>query len=147
MFDDPRSSDDPRDCGDDARDRGSIDPRDAFVDKLHLPTGPDREIVRDRDREYTLRQSESRTLSIVGSFRVVSSRDLRDHDGRPLDANRGDLRHLREQGLVRAIQVDGHRDVAVVLTGLRTQARVPGVPAGAESRARGQRRPSQSRRV
>jgi hypothetical protein len=47
---------------------------------------------------------------------VVSSLDLRDHDGRPLDANRGDLRHLREHGLVRAIQVDGHRDVAVVLT-------------------------------
>ena len=95
MFDDPRSSDDPRAPGTDARDRDTIDPRDAFVDKLHLPTGPDREIVRDRDREYSLRHSESRTLSIVGSFRVVSSRDLRDHNGRPLDANRGDLRHLR----------------------------------------------------
>ena len=116
MFDDPRSSRDARDRDANARDRDPIDPRDAFVDKLHLPAGPDREIVRDRDREYTLRDSESRTLSIVGSFRVVSSQDLRDHDGRPLDANRGDLRHLREQGLVRAIQVDGHRDVAVVLT-------------------------------
>jgi hypothetical protein len=115
MFDDPRSSDDPRNRGD-ARDREPVDPRDAFVDKVDLPRGPDRDIVRDREREYTLRDSESRTLSIIGSFRVVSSRDLRDHDGRPLDASRGDLRHLREQGLVRAIQVDGHRDVAVVLT-------------------------------
>lgn len=116
MFDDPRTLDDPRDRDADARDREPMDPRDAFVDKLDLPRGPDRELVRDRDRDYTLRDSESRTLSITGSFRVVSSRDLRDHDGRPLDASRGDLRHLREQGLVRAIHVDGHRDVAVVLT-------------------------------
>ena len=46
MFDDPRSSDDPRDRAADARERDPIDPREAFVDKLHLPTGPDREIVR-----------------------------------------------------------------------------------------------------
>src|SRR5207249_2538126 len=75
-----------------------------------------REIVRDRDREYDIRGSESRTLSIVGTFRVVSSRDLRDHDGQPLDPRRGDLRHLREQDLVRTVTVDGHRHVAVVLT-------------------------------
>ncbi|PYQ90781.1 MAG: hypothetical protein DMG02_08415 [Acidobacteria bacterium] len=116
MFDDPRWGDDPRERDDDSRDRDPLDPRDAFVDKLNLPRGFEREIVRDRDREYELRGSESRTLSIVGSFRVVSSRDLRDHDGRPLDSRKGDLRHLREQGLVRTISVDGHRDVAVVLT-------------------------------
>ena len=85
MFDDPRSSDDARDRGAGARDRDPIDPRDAFVDKLDLPRGTDREMVLHRDREYTLRDSESRTLSIVGAFRVVSSRDLRDHDGQPLD--------------------------------------------------------------
>ncbi len=116
MFDDPRSSDDPRDRDNDSRDRDSSDPRDVFLNELDLPRGLDREIVRDRDREYTLRDSESRTLSIVGSFRLVSSRDLRDHDDRPLDASKGDLRHLREQGLVRTIEVDGHRDAAVVLT-------------------------------
>ncbi len=32
-----------------------------------------------RDREYMLRGFESPTLSIVGAFRVVSSRDLLDH--------------------------------------------------------------------
>ena len=117
MFDDdPRWGSDPRQRDDDVRDRDPVDPRDAFVDKLDLPRGLERELVRDRDREYTLRGSESRTLSLAGSFRVVSSRDLNDHDGRPLDPRKGDLRHLREQGLVRTIPIDGRRDVAVVLT-------------------------------
>ena len=117
MFDDdPRWKSDPRERNDDARDRDPVEPRDAFVDKLDLPRGLERELVRDRDREYTLRGSESRTLSLVGSFRVISSRDLSDHDGRPLDPRKGDLRHLREQGLVRTIPIEGRRDVAVVLT-------------------------------
>src|SRR5438552_13971188 len=116
MFDDPRSGDDPRQRDDDSRDRDLVDPRDAFVEKLDLPRGLERELARDRDREYDLRGSESRTLSIVGTFRVVSSRDLRDHDGRPADPRKGDLRHLREQGLVRTVPIDGHKDVAVVLT-------------------------------
>lgn len=114
--DDPRWGTDPRERDDDTRDRDPIDPRDAFVEKLDLPRGLERELVRDRDREYDLRGSESRTLSIVGTFRVVSSRDLRDHDGRPADPRKGDLRHLREQGLVRTVPIDGHKDVAVVLT-------------------------------
>ena len=57
--------------------------RDTFTRHVHLPRGPERELVRDRDREYTLRGSESRTLATVGAFRVVSSRDLRDHDDQP----------------------------------------------------------------
>jgi hypothetical protein len=114
--DDPRWGTDPRERDDDTRDRDPIDPRDAFVEKLDLPRGPERELVRDRNREYDLRGSESRTLSIVGTFRVVSSRDLRDHDGRPAGPRKGDLRHLREHGLVRTVPIDGHKDVAVVLT-------------------------------
>ncbi len=39
------------------------DPRDAFMRDLDLPRGVDREIVRDRDHEYTLRASETRTLT------------------------------------------------------------------------------------
>src|SRR5207245_1189274 len=100
----------------DSRDRAT-DPRDAFTRDLNLPRRHERQIVHDaRDREYTLRGSESRTLATVGAFRVVSSRDLRDHDGRPADARSGDLRHLREEGLIRTERMDGHRDVAVVLT-------------------------------
>jgi hypothetical protein len=52
------------------------DPRDVFTRELNLPRGLEREIVRHRDREYTLRGSEVRTLATVGAFRVVSSRDI-----------------------------------------------------------------------
>lgn len=66
----------------DARQR-DFDHRDVFSRDLRLPSGLEREIVRDRNREYTLRGSESRTLATVGAFRVVSSRDVRDRDERP----------------------------------------------------------------
>ena len=91
-------------------------PRDAFTRDLHLPRGREREIVRDRDREYTLRGSESRTLATVGAFRVVSSRDLRDDRERMLDPRSSDLRHLREQRLVEVTRIPGSRDYAVSLT-------------------------------
>jgi hypothetical protein len=116
MFDDPRWGDDPRDRNDDVRERDPVDPRDVFIEHLDLPRGLERELVRDRDREYSLRGSESRTLSIVGAFRVVSSRDMLDYDNRPADPRKGDLRHLREQGLIRTVPLHGRREVAVVLT-------------------------------
>src|SRR5207244_6317242 len=53
-------------------DVGGLDPRDVFMRDLDLPRGPERELVHDRDRDYTLNGSESRTLSTVGAFRVVS---------------------------------------------------------------------------
>ena len=160
MFD-PRWEDDPRDGGDDVRDRnkrdrndddsalglgrgpssqggkadseprdrdderrpacerdsGGRDPRDVFMRDLDLPRGRERETVYDaREGEYRLRGSETRTLSTVGAFRVVPARDLRDHADRPADSRRGDLRHLREQGLIDTVRLDGWRDVAVVLT-------------------------------
>src|SRR5262245_145845 len=78
-----------RGSGDDSRDRNGrereFDPRAVFVRDVRLPPGLEREIVRYRDREYTLRGSESRTLATVGAFRVVSSRDLRDVHNRELD--------------------------------------------------------------
>jgi DNA-binding PadR family transcriptional regulator len=94
----------------------TADPREPFTRDLSLPRGVERELVRDRDREYTLRGSETRTLATVGAFRVVSSRDLRDHNDRPLDPRSGDLRHLREQGLVKTVRVPGSREHAVALT-------------------------------
>jgi hypothetical protein len=94
----------------------AFDPREPFTRCLNLPRGLEREIVRDRDREYTLRGSEIRTLATVGAFRVVSSRDLRDHDGHPTDPRSGDLRHLRETGLIKTVRVPGSRDHAVALT-------------------------------
>ena len=93
-----------------------FDPREPFTRDLDLPRGPEREVVHDRDRDYSLRGSETRTLSTVGAFRVVSSRDLRGHDERPLDPRSGDLRHLRDQGLVETARVPGSREHAVALT-------------------------------
>lgn len=52
----------------------------------------------------------------VGAFRVVSSSDLRDHDGSRSNLRSGDLRHLREQGLIETARVPGYRDHAVALT-------------------------------
>jgi hypothetical protein len=119
--DDPRKRDDAsRGVGRDRDSRnrdGGLDPRDVFMRDLDLPRGPDRQIVHDaRDRQYTLRGSETRTLSTVGAFRVVSARDLRDHNERPADPRSGDLRHLREEGLIRTEPLAGRRDMAVVLT-------------------------------
>ena len=94
----------------------SHDPREVFARHLYLPRGHEREIVRVRDREYTLRGSETRTLAAVGAFRVVSSRDLRDQHDRPLDPRSSDLRHLREQRLVETVRVPGSREHAVALT-------------------------------
>jgi hypothetical protein len=113
--DDPRWGSDPRDC-DNPRDREPVDARDVVLDHLDLPRSAERQLVHDREREYSLRESESRTLSTVGAFRVVSSRDLTDHEGRSADPHSGDLRHLREQGLIRTIPMEGRNDVAVVLT-------------------------------
>jgi DNA-binding MarR family transcriptional regulator len=110
---------DPRDYGarDDERFGGrGADPREVFARHLDLPRGVEREIVRDRDHEYALRGSETRTLSTVGAFRVVPASNLRDHSGAPADPRSGDLRNLREQGLVETVRIPGRRDHAVVLT-------------------------------
>jgi hypothetical protein len=94
----------------------TFDARQTFTRDLHLPRGLDRELVRDRGHEYSLRGSETRTLATVGAFRVVSSRDLRDHDDGPGDPRSGDLRHLRDQGLIETARVPGTREHAVALT-------------------------------
>jgi hypothetical protein len=41
------------------------EPRDAFARHVHLPRGLERELVRDRDREYTLRGSTTAHGSIT----------------------------------------------------------------------------------
>jgi len=100
----------------DGREREPTSARDVFTRDLSLLRGQKREIVHGRDRIYRLRGSESRTLATVGAFRVVNASDLRDHDDRPADPRRGDLRHLREEGLVHVMRVEGRRDSAVVVT-------------------------------
>ena len=117
MFDhDPRTTNDDERQREDVRDRERVDPRDAFVNQLDLPRDRERELIHDRDREYRLRGSGSRALSLVGAFRVIPAQHLQDQNGRTYDPHRGDLRNLREQGLVRYVPVDGHRGGVVVLT-------------------------------
>jgi hypothetical protein len=128
MFDDARWGDDPRDRDDGARDlsRGSrggsdprererLDPRDVFMADVDLPRGLDREHVHSHDHDYTLRGSETRTLTTVGAFRVVPANDLRDKFDQSLDPRHGELWHLRDSGLVETVRLD--RDTtAVTLT-------------------------------
>lgn len=81
-----------------SRDIGSADPREVFTRDLELPRGPDRERVYVHNRTYELRGSEVRTLATVGAFRAVPEADLRDRQ----DSGSGDVRHLRDLGLVEA---------------------------------------------
>lgn len=87
----------------DQRER-EFDPRDVFTRDVHLPRGPEREIVRYRDRDYTLRGSESRTLATVGAFRI----DLHWHDLR----HEGACRLLADGVDIRVVQlILGHSDI------------------------------------
>jgi hypothetical protein len=98
------------------RERLPLDARDVFTRDLELPRGPERERVWARDSDVTLRGSEVHTLATVGAFRVVPAGDLRDGRDGPLDPHRGDLRHLRDQGLVETIPTSGDDRALVVLT-------------------------------
>jgi DNA-binding PadR family transcriptional regulator len=78
----------------------SSDPRDVFARDLDLPRGTNRRPVRERNGSIELRESEVRILATTGAFRVVPARDLLDHQGRPSNSRQGELRRLREAGLV-----------------------------------------------
>jgi hypothetical protein len=68
-----------------------LDPRDVFMRDLDLPRGLERELVHDRDRDYTLNGRESRTFrpsAPFGSFRneicaIPRRRIQRPTPGRP----------------------------------------------------------------
>jgi hypothetical protein len=112
------SDDDPRDPlaerrerSEDARDR---DPGDPFVHSLELPSGLEREVVVDGDDRYELNGDDCRSLATIGAFRVVPEGDLRD-PREDADTREPDLRHLRDEGLVRFVSLEG-RERAVTLT-------------------------------
>lgn len=86
--------------GEERSESSSNDPRDVFSRNLDLPRGATRRPVRDRDRSVELRESEVRILATTGAFRVVPANDLLDHRGRPSSSRQGELRRLREEGLV-----------------------------------------------
>jgi hypothetical protein len=76
-----------------------------------LPRASDRSrtIYRERDREYSLRDSEVRTLTDVGKFRVVPTDDLARF-GYQSDQARmeADIRNLRRHGLVEQRYIESH---------------------------------------
>lgn len=102
-----RDRDDVRGRDRDGRDR-DVDPRDVFVHGLDLPRGRDRELVLDGRDLYELNRDDSRSLAIVGAFRAVPERDLGD-------TRDNTVGHLRDEGLVRVLSLDG-RDRVVTLT-------------------------------
>lgn len=92
-------------------------PRDVFTRDLDLPRSDARRPVSDRSRTYELRASEARILATVGTFRVVPARDLSDSEG-GRDPWNGDLRRLRDAGLVRTVphMLGRERTTLVTLT-------------------------------
>ena len=96
----------------DPRDRERVDPRDVFMEHVNLPRGLEREHVHYHGHDYTLRGSETRTLTTVGAVRAVPASDLRDSFDQPLDPRHGELWHLRDSGLVQTVRLD--RDHTVV---------------------------------
>jgi DNA-binding MarR family transcriptional regulator len=94
----------------------ATDSGDALTHDLDLPRGSTRRPVRDRDRWINLRESEVRMLATTGAFRVVVASDLRDSRGRPASARNGELRGLREAGLVETRPYLIGRDRATLVT-------------------------------
>src|SRR5262245_14978965 len=113
------SDDNPHDVRDDIRERADDprdhDPRDPFVRDVELPSGLERELVVDGEHRYELNGDDSRSLATIGAFRIVPEDDLRDPKDDSVDGRDSDLRHLRDEGLVRFVSLEG-RDCAVTLT-------------------------------
>lgn len=86
-----------------------------FVADLELPRGDEREIVIDGRHQYELNGNESRSIAVIGAFRVVDERDLRDP--RDDDSRDVDLRNLRDQDLVRVSLRGGDRGVTLTERG------------------------------
>ena len=112
--DDSRDRGDVRDRDRDTRERDH-DPRDVFLEGLELPRGLEREIVMDGDHRYELNRDDGRSLATIGAFRVVAERDLREPREESSDTREPDLRHLRDEGLMRFVSLEG-RERAVTLT-------------------------------
>jgi hypothetical protein len=93
----------------DSRDR-EHDPRNALMRALDLPRGDERELVVDRDRVYELDGEDSRTLAVVGAFRVVPEHDL--------DLRCDTLDNLHDQRLVETLELgDGERGLTLTAEG------------------------------
>ena len=95
----------------DPRDRDAQDPRHGLMRDLDLPRGDERELVVDRDRVYELDGEDSRTLAVVGAFRIVPEQAL--------DLPHETLENLHDQRLVEVVDL-GDSERGLTLT---TEAR------------------------
>lgn len=86
-------------------DRQSRDQRDSNRDN----SDRFRTTYRDRNREYSLRESEVQTLIELGKFRIVPADDLaRLGYGGDRSRMENDVKHLRHQGLIEQRSIEGH---------------------------------------
>ena len=122
-------------------------PHDAEADARSIPheaiphdPRPQRDHLQPQAIGLSLRDEEIKALAVVGSFRVVATRDLAEtvYDNRPARLER-DLAFLRQQGLVRIDSVrprrDGHRGavepievVTLTRSGREMARRTSGLP-------------------
>ena len=70
----------------------------------------------DGDHRYELNRDDSRSLATVGAFRVVAERDLGERREDSADIRDPDLRHLRDEGLVRFVALDSRERVLTLTT-------------------------------
>jgi hypothetical protein len=114
---DPRWGEGPRDRDERERqaDARGREPRDPFVEGLDLPRGLERELVQDdHENLYELNGDDSRMLATIGAFRVVAERDLDDVRDPAADPRDDTLEHLREEDLIRFVDLDAEERAAVL---------------------------------
>jgi hypothetical protein len=102
------------------------------ISDLRLPKTETRQLVTARDRVYYLRESETRALAVVGTFRVVPERELAQGSAA---SNRADLRSLVEQGLIaRTTAIVNHAHTSVVVLTREGKALLDGYSEAAGTR-------------
>ncbi len=114
-------------------DRQSRDQRDSNRDN----SDRFRTMYHQRNREYSLRESEVRTLVELGKFRVVPTDDLARLGYRgDRSQMENDVQHLRHQGLVEQRSIEGHESHPDGSIGRKRCAEVLGAVAEVGSRSR-----------
>jgi hypothetical protein len=83
--------------------------REPNSDRSDRGSGRARTIYRGWNREYSLRESEVRTLTDLGKFRVVPTDDLARYGyNGDVSQMESDVRNLARQGLVEPKTIEGH---------------------------------------
>src|SRR5947208_14581464 len=95
---------------DDARRKAPGGAASVPIDRLTLRPGHEREPVVHRGRTYFLRDTDVRTLTKIGTFRVVRAAEIQTLRS-SRDAWKGDLGHLRTHGLIEVHNVIINRRV------------------------------------